>query len=144
MALYRVRQGYRHGIGKKYGPGDLVELTEAEAQGFLDKLERVQDAPQPTTGAFVTNPAPSNPDKPDDEDDNPAVDQGGEPDTGDADGVDDEGEPEPIGADFPGAIALARAGITHLDQVPRDEAALIAISGIGKATAEDILAALGA
>lgn len=46
MATYRVKPGYRHGAGKKYGPGDLVELTEVEAAGFLDKLELVtQEAP---------------------------------------------------------------------------------------------------
>lgn len=45
MPLFRVRPGMRHGAGKIFGPGDVVELTVAEAQGFLDKLERVEDAP---------------------------------------------------------------------------------------------------
>ncbi len=36
---YRVRPGYRHGTQNQYGPGDVVELTEVEAAGFLDKLE---------------------------------------------------------------------------------------------------------
>lgn len=39
MPTYRVKEGYRHGAGGKYGPGDLVQLTEVEAAGFLDKLE---------------------------------------------------------------------------------------------------------
>lgn len=39
MPRYRVRPGYRHGRRKEYGPGDIVELTEREATGFLDKLE---------------------------------------------------------------------------------------------------------
>ena len=42
---YRVKPGKRHGIGKKYGPGDIVTLTDAEAAGFLDKLELVEYAP---------------------------------------------------------------------------------------------------
>lgn len=37
--LYRVRDGHFHGRNKSLGPGSLVELTEAEAGGFLDKLE---------------------------------------------------------------------------------------------------------
>lgn len=44
MPQYRVRPGYRHGVGKKYGPGDTVTLTEREAVGFLDKLELVVKA----------------------------------------------------------------------------------------------------
>ena len=39
MPQYRVKPGYRHGAGKKYGPGDIIEMPEAEARGFLDKLE---------------------------------------------------------------------------------------------------------
>lgn len=36
---FRVRPGFRHGTHNQYGPGDVVELTEAEAAGFADKLE---------------------------------------------------------------------------------------------------------
>lgn len=39
---YRVRPGYRHGAMDQYGAGDEVELTAAEAAGFLDKLEPVE------------------------------------------------------------------------------------------------------
>ena len=39
--LYRVREGYRFGVGKQYGPGSIVSLTEIEASGFLDKLEHM-------------------------------------------------------------------------------------------------------
>ncbi len=38
---YRVRPGFHHGAQGQYGPGAVVELTEAEAAGFLDKLELV-------------------------------------------------------------------------------------------------------
>lgn len=41
MPQYRVRPGVRHGARGQYGPGDVVELTEREASGFMDKLERV-------------------------------------------------------------------------------------------------------
>lgn len=48
MPRYRVKPGFRHGMGKRYGPGDTVEHTEAEAAGFLDKLELVEEAePEP-------------------------------------------------------------------------------------------------
>lgn len=47
MPQYRVKPGKRHGMGKRYGPGDVVELTEQEAAGFLDKLERVVDDAPP-------------------------------------------------------------------------------------------------
>lgn len=39
--LYRVKAGYTHGALNQYKTGDVVEHTEAEAAGFLDKLERV-------------------------------------------------------------------------------------------------------
>lgn len=38
---YRVKPGYRHGVQKQHGPGDVVELTEFEANGFSDKLQKV-------------------------------------------------------------------------------------------------------
>ena len=44
MPEYRVREGKRHGAFGQYGPGDVVTLTEVEASGFLDKLERVEEA----------------------------------------------------------------------------------------------------
>lgn len=44
---YMVRPGRRFGFGKKYGPGDTVELTESEARGFLDLLELVVQSPEP-------------------------------------------------------------------------------------------------
>jgi hypothetical protein len=41
--MYRVRPGRRHGAQKQYGPGDIVgPYTDAEAAGFLDKLEPVE------------------------------------------------------------------------------------------------------
>jgi len=40
---YRVKPGYTHGAYNQHGPGALVELTEDEAGGFLDKLELVKD-----------------------------------------------------------------------------------------------------
>jgi hypothetical protein len=48
MPQYRVRPGFHHGVGKKYGPSDILTLTEQDAIGFLDKLERVEEtAPVP-------------------------------------------------------------------------------------------------
>lgn len=38
---YRVKPGYRHGVNKQYGPGDIVEIDPQAAAGFLDKLEPV-------------------------------------------------------------------------------------------------------
>lgn len=43
MPQYRVRAGKQHGSQKQYRSGDIVELTEQEAAGFLDKLERVEE-----------------------------------------------------------------------------------------------------
>jgi hypothetical protein len=40
---YRVKPGLMHGAFNQYGPGSIVELTEDEAGGFLDKLELVRD-----------------------------------------------------------------------------------------------------
>lgn len=50
---YQVKPGHRFGVGKALGPGDTVELTAAEAQGFLDKLELVPEAKR---GELVVNP----------------------------------------------------------------------------------------
>lgn len=59
MPIFRVRPGMRHGVGKRYGPGDLVTLSAEEAAAFADKLEPVDDAP--ALGAVVDgveSPAP--------------------------------------------------------------------------------------
>jgi hypothetical protein len=42
---YRVRPGYTFGQFDQHPAGTLVELTEAEALGFLDKLEPVPAEP---------------------------------------------------------------------------------------------------
>lgn len=39
---YRVKPGRAFGTSKQHKPGDIVELTEAEASAFLDKLELVE------------------------------------------------------------------------------------------------------
>jgi hypothetical protein len=41
--IYRVKSGRMFGAFNQHGPGSLVELTEDEAGGFLDKLELVRD-----------------------------------------------------------------------------------------------------
>lgn len=41
---YRVKPGFRHGKNKQHGSGAIVEMTEFEASGFLDKLELVGEA----------------------------------------------------------------------------------------------------
>lgn len=48
MATYRVRPGFSFGAFNQYGPGALVELTDFEASGFMDKLE---PAGEPVTDA---------------------------------------------------------------------------------------------
>lgn len=47
MPSYRVRPGVRFGAAKQHGPGDVVELSEEEAKGFLDKLELVREPDPP-------------------------------------------------------------------------------------------------
>lgn len=42
MSTYRVKPGYTFGGATLLPAGSLVELTEAEASGFLDKLELVE------------------------------------------------------------------------------------------------------
>lgn len=44
MAQYRVRPGYTHGAFNQYTAGAVVELSEEEAAGLLDKLELVPAA----------------------------------------------------------------------------------------------------
>lgn len=51
--------------------------------------------------------------------------------------ADDVGTPLPD--DFPGKLALEEAGIVYLETVPRDGDQLIAIKGIGRVTAGQIL-----
>jgi hypothetical protein len=41
MATYRVKPGFEHGAMGQHKAGFLVEYTEQEAAGFLDKLELV-------------------------------------------------------------------------------------------------------
>lgn len=45
----------------------------------------------------------------------------------------------PLPDDFPGKVALEKASIVYLESVPRTGAALTAVSGIGGATANQIL-----
>jgi len=45
---YRVRPGFTHGAGRTALAGDLVEMTEREASGFLDKLELVEEQTEKT------------------------------------------------------------------------------------------------
>jgi hypothetical protein len=49
MARWRVKPGFTFGAFSQHRPGDIVEMTEAEAAGFLDKLEQV-DEPRNTLG----------------------------------------------------------------------------------------------
>lgn len=71
MAQYRVRPGFYFGGIIEYGPGTVIELTDAEAQGFLDKLERLPDAP--TDAPAETSEAPA--DDPPAENGEPAKDK---------------------------------------------------------------------
>lgn len=45
MPKFRVREGMTHGKGGVYGPGTVLEYSDYEAAGFLDKLELIEDAP---------------------------------------------------------------------------------------------------
>lgn len=44
MAKYRVREGFTFGAFDQHKAGAMVELTELEAAGFLDKLESMGEA----------------------------------------------------------------------------------------------------
>lgn len=47
MPKYRVKTGKSFGPGGRYPAGTILELTEAEARGVEDKLERVEDTALP-------------------------------------------------------------------------------------------------
>ncbi len=47
MPNYRVKTGKTFGPGGRYPAGTILELTEAEAKGFEDKLERAADTALP-------------------------------------------------------------------------------------------------
>ncbi len=92
MAKYRVRPGFRFGAYDQHEPGTVVELTEAEAAGFRDKLERVAE------------PAQVHQDEPPGktEDDAPPADPAGTPDSPQEDVPSDPGpEGTPVGKDEP-------------------------------------------
>lgn len=40
--FYRVKDGVRHGASNQFGPGDVIQLSDEEAPGLLDKLEPVE------------------------------------------------------------------------------------------------------
>lgn len=131
MATYRVKPGFRFGAANQYGPSDLVELPADAASAFLDKLEPVVAVPAQPDDTQTEDDEPQDTLPQDDE--TPAEEDAQE---------DAEGEPLPIYGAFPGAEHLTRAGFVFLDDVPRDRDALIAVRGIGEATADAILAAL--
>ena len=51
---YRVRPGFRFGAQNQHAPGDVVQLEEAAALGFLDKLELVEEVAAPVVEAAPT------------------------------------------------------------------------------------------
>lgn len=53
---YRVRPGFRFGAQNQHAPGDVVELEEAAALGFLDKLELVQEVEAPPVVEVTETP----------------------------------------------------------------------------------------
>lgn len=60
MTTYRVKFGYTFGGATLLPSGSLVELTEAEAAGFLDKLEPVEggEGPVQSEGRLVVSVPP--------------------------------------------------------------------------------------
>lgn len=44
MPKYRVKQGKKFGSGGQFPAGTILELTEEEASGFMDKLEPALDS----------------------------------------------------------------------------------------------------
>jgi hypothetical protein len=57
MATWRVRPGFTFGAFNQHGPGALVELSEFEAAGFLDKLETADSAPPPAEPVTISESA---------------------------------------------------------------------------------------
>lgn len=43
MSLYQVNPGCHFGASNEFAPGDIVEIEDTAAQGFLDKLTPVQE-----------------------------------------------------------------------------------------------------
>jgi hypothetical protein len=56
--IYQVKPGYRFGALDQYEPGDKVELSPEEAQGFLDKLQPVEEPSTPANGGGEQPPSP--------------------------------------------------------------------------------------
>ena len=54
--VYQVKPGFRFGMLNELGEGDTVELTEAEAAGFRDKLRLVEPATAPTADPPAQDP----------------------------------------------------------------------------------------
>ena len=54
---YRVKEGHVFGAEDQFIPGDIVELTDAEARGFLDTVEPVDGKPAPVETEEEAAPA---------------------------------------------------------------------------------------
>ena len=70
---YQVKAGQVWGPGDSHHEGDVVELTESEAEGFLDKLELVSVLPSDDHDADLGD-APEPGDIPEGDVDPPDVD----------------------------------------------------------------------
>ena len=57
MATWRVRPGFTFGAFNQHGPGALVELSEFEAGGFLDKLEPADGSAPPSEPVTISESA---------------------------------------------------------------------------------------
>lgn len=129
MPKYTVRTGMRFGASNEYKAGDVVELSEAEALGFLDKLAlsdetggRELTASAPNT--FATTAAETGDDAP-------------------HTAVVTDGLSDALPDGFPYADKLTAGGYTTLTAVAQaTDADLLDVKGIGKASLQAIREAL--
>jgi hypothetical protein len=61
---YVVKEGQTWGTNPELQAGDTVELTEAEAAGFEDKLEPADAPKEPREGTALTPTSPAVPKRP--------------------------------------------------------------------------------
>lgn len=55
--FYQVKPGYKHGAFGQYEEGAIVEMTAAEAAGFLDKLQLVAPESAAVVAPVTDEPA---------------------------------------------------------------------------------------
>ena len=129
---YRARNSIKR-RGVLHVPGTDSETLELTAEDLNEPAAgglTLGDLVESVSGSSISREIPPP----------PAAKTEGSDETG---GTEDDEPLTPLPMDFPGREALEESGLVWVEEVPRSADDLVAIAGVGRRTAQKILAGLG-